>query len=221
MCVCVCVVVVVQTPHSHLVPQGLGLWDQLPCDQAHCKRKRKSRRQRRNASGESPGGGHLCRRADLDLSSQELPLSPPAPNWAFWRRWWAMGHRGRLHPICPGPQALQGLAQGGTLIGLNSCRAWESVGYWGPQIWARKGSGVTSSSPSAQATLPASSPHQAFLFAAWGPDQVPQDQGGNSVSPCPGLKGWWQPRGTWFLPSQPWGSGGQGGPSQSSFWRKS
>ncbi|XP_065775240.1 piezo-type mechanosensitive ion channel component 2-like [Muntiacus reevesi] len=67
--------------------QGLGLWDQLPCDQAYCKGKRKSRRQRRNTSGESPGGGHLRRRADLDLSSQELPLSPPAPKWAFWRRW--------------------------------------------------------------------------------------------------------------------------------------
>ncbi|XP_070327921.1 piezo-type mechanosensitive ion channel component 2-like [Odocoileus virginianus] len=74
--------------------QGLGLWDQPPCDQAHCKGERKSRRQRRNASGESPGGGNLRRRADLDLSSQELPLSPPAPNWAFWRRWWATGHRG-------------------------------------------------------------------------------------------------------------------------------
>ncbi|CAM9493507.1 unnamed protein product [Rangifer tarandus platyrhynchus] len=74
--------------------QGLGLWDQPPCDQAHCKGERKSRRQRRNASGGSPGGGHLRRRADLDLSSQELPLSPPAPNWAFWRRWWATGHRG-------------------------------------------------------------------------------------------------------------------------------
>ncbi|XP_043336503.1 piezo-type mechanosensitive ion channel component 2-like [Cervus canadensis] len=74
--------------------QGLGLWDQPPCDQAHCKGERKSRRRRRNASGEAPGGGHLRRRADLDLSSQELPLSPPAPKWAFWRRWWATGHRG-------------------------------------------------------------------------------------------------------------------------------
>ncbi|KAG5201704.1 hypothetical protein JEQ12_004467 [Ovis aries] len=37
--------------------QGLGLWDQLPWDQAHCKGERKSRRQRRNASGEAPGGG--------------------------------------------------------------------------------------------------------------------------------------------------------------------
>ncbi|XP_055280014.1 piezo-type mechanosensitive ion channel component 2-like [Moschus berezovskii] len=67
--------------------QGLGLWDQPPCDQAHCNGERKSRRQRRNASGEAPGGGHLRRRADLDPSLQELPLSPPAPHWAFWRRW--------------------------------------------------------------------------------------------------------------------------------------
>lgn len=41
----------------------------------------------------------------------------------------------------------------------DQCRAWENVGHWRPQIWARKGSGVSSSSPSAQATLPASSPH--------------------------------------------------------------
>lgn len=42
-------------------------------------RGQKSRRQRRNASGEAPGGEHLQRWADLIPPSQELPLSPPAP----------------------------------------------------------------------------------------------------------------------------------------------
>lgn len=90
-------------------PQGLGLWDQLPWDQAHCKGERKSRRQRRNASGGSQAVS-TSRDGPTWIPLPGAAIVPLTPRWAF-RHWWAMGHRGELHPTCPGPQALQGLAQ--------------------------------------------------------------------------------------------------------------
>ncbi|CAI9154390.1 unnamed protein product [Rangifer tarandus platyrhynchus] len=104
--------------------QGLGLWDQPPCDQAHCKGERKSRRQRRNASGGSPGAASGGKAEGEGLCLCVLPGGPQDPGS---RKTWSLLRKQSLRQKQLNRSLLETLEETGKLGVRRSLRIYHSI----------------------------------------------------------------------------------------------